>query len=85
MKLERMKLPTFDGIIREYPRFKADFQKHVMPTLKSGEYASYVLKSCLSKDPLEVVKNVDDDIDQIWDRLESKYGRSSLLIAELIL
>jgi len=84
MKLERMKLPTFDGLIREYPRFKADFSKHVMPMLKSDESASYVLKSCLSKEPLEVVKNVDDDLQAMWDRLESKYGRSSLLIAEIM-
>jgi hypothetical protein len=84
MKLERMKLPTFDGVIRDYPRFKADFSKHVMPMIKSDESASYILKSCLSKEPLEIVKNVDDDLYAMWDRLENKYGRSSLLIAEIM-
>ena len=52
LKLERMKMPTFNGEIREYPRFKADFQKHVMPMINSDESAAYILKSCLSKEPL---------------------------------
>jgi len=84
LKLERMKLPTFDGEIRDYPRFKADFQKHVSPMIKSNESETYILKSCLSKEPLEAVKNVDDDLSAMWDRLESKYGRSSILIAEIM-
>ena len=84
LKLERMKMPTFNGEIREYPRFKADFQKHVTPMINSDESAAYILKSCLSKEPLEAVKNVDDDLSAMWDRLDNKYGRSSILIAEIM-
>ena len=77
LKLERMKMPTFNGQIRDYPSFKSDFERQVMPSIKSNEAAAYVLKSCLSKEPLEIVKNVDDDIHQMWVRLNDRYGRSS--------
>ena len=55
LKLERMKMPSFSGDIKEYPRFKADFQKHVMPCLKNKDSSAYVLKSCLSAGPLDIV------------------------------
>jgi len=84
LKLEPMKMPKFDGEIRDYPRFKSDFQKHLIPNINSDESAAYILKSCLSKEPLEAVKNVDDDISAMWDRLDNKYGRSSILIAEIM-
>ena len=50
LKMERMKMPNFSGNIRDYPRFKADFTKHVMPLAKSDDSAAYLLKSCLDKD-----------------------------------
>ena len=76
LKLERMKMPTFNGNIRDYPRFKNDFNKQVMPAI-AKESAAYILKSCLSGEPLEVVKNVDDDLDEMWSRLEDRFGRIS--------
>ena len=79
LKLERMKMPVFSGQIREYPSFKVDFERQVMPSVKSNEAAAYVLKSCLKGEPLEIVKNVDDDIKQMWRRLDERYGRSSKL------
>ena len=78
LKLERMKMPSFDGDIRNYPRFKNDFEKQVKPSIRS-ESTAYVLKSCLSKEPLEIVKNVDDDISEMWLRLDDRYGRLSKL------
>ena len=33
LRLERMKMPQFNGDIRDYPRFKSDFQKQVEPTV----------------------------------------------------
>ena len=51
LKMERMKMPTFNGDIRDYPRFKSDFMKYVMPSLKSEDSAAYVLRSCLSGEP----------------------------------
>ena len=53
-KLERMKLPTFSGMVRDWPRFKSDFQAFVLPTIRHGSGA-YVLKQCLTGQALETV------------------------------
>ena len=74
LKLERMKMPAFNRQIRDYPSFKTDFEKQVMPALKSNDAVAYVLKSCLSKEPLDIVRNVDDDIHLVWKRLDERYG-----------
>ena len=80
LKMERMKMPNFTGDIREYPRFKADFDKHVRPNAESDDAAAYILKSCLGKEALDTVKNVDDDLDTMWERLDDRYGRSSKIV-----
>ena len=33
LQLEKVKMPLFTGQIRDYPRFKTDFEKQVMPTI----------------------------------------------------
>ena len=78
-KLERMPLPQFGGEIRNYASFKDDFQKQVVPVLSSDESKAYVLKSCLRGSPLEIVKNVDHDVTEMWNRLEERYGKASIL------
>ena len=78
-KLERMKLPSFDGNIRDYPRFISDFHKYIMPNIKDDTSASYILRSCLSGKALEDIRNVDDDIDKMLERLKQKFGHKSKL------
>lgn len=73
LHLEKIRMPRFDGELREYPTFKRDFQKQVMPHLTENT-APYTLRSCLSKEPLAQVKSVDDDIRDMWERLDEKYG-----------
>ena len=48
IRMEKVKLPTFDGNLRNYARFKSDFQKQVQPNL-SKDAAPYTLRSCLAK------------------------------------
>ena len=43
-----------------------------------------MLKSCLWSIPLDVVKNVDDDVNEMWKRLDKKYGKSSKLTEVVI-
>ena len=74
-----MPLPQFEGEIRNYASFKDDFQKQVVPVLSSDESKAYVLKSCLRGSPLEIVKNVDRDVTEMWNRLEERYGKASIL------
>ena len=73
LQLEKVKMPLFTGEIRDYPRFKVDFEKQVMPTINI-ESAPYILRSCLSKGPADVVKSIDDDYKAMWKRLDEKYG-----------
>ena len=78
-KLDKMKLPEFDGNIRSYPRFISDFKKIVLPNIQSTESASYVLRNCLSGSARESVRNIDDDVDAMLERLNERFGRSSKL------
>ena len=83
LKLQPMPLPKFDGDIREYPRFRKDFQGQVVPSISESQQ-SYVLKSCLSGVPLDIVKNVDDNIDEMWFRLDDKYGEPTRVIDSIM-
>ena len=73
LQLEKAKMPSFHGDIRDYPRFKSDFTKHVLRAT-SEMNAPYVLRSCLSSELLECVKSVDDNLEEMWVRLDRKYG-----------
>ena len=73
LQLEKVKMPLFTGEIRDYPRFKTDFEKQVMPTI-NVESAPYILRSCLSKGLADVVKSIDNDYKAMWKRLDEKYG-----------
>ena len=73
IRLERIKMPTFNGNIRDYPRFKSDFTRQVLPEYKNDEHAAaYALKSCLAKEPLCIVRNVDDNLKEMWKKLDEK-------------
>ena len=37
MKMERLKMPFFDGNIRNYAKFKRDFERQVQTHLDCGE------------------------------------------------
>jgi len=71
--MEKTKLPTFDGNLRNYARFKSDFQRQVQPYL-SKEAAPYTLRLYLGKEPLKVVKSVDDDLQMMWKYLDERYA-----------
>ena len=54
-----------------------------MPTLDKNS-ACYILRSCLEKKPAETVKGVDDDIKEMWKRLDEKYGDPAKLTDAII-
>ena len=70
-----MKMPQFNGDMRDYPRFKSDFQKQVQPTVGGEQEAAYALNTVF-----EIIRNVDDDLKEIWERLTKKQGKPSKLI-----
>ena len=74
IKPEKMKFPIFSGNIRTFARFKKDFSKIVVPFYADMFQTAYVMKeSCLKGKAKSLVENIDD-MDEIWKRLESKYG-----------
>ena len=54
-----------------------------MPTLDKNS-ACYILRSCLEREPAETVKGVDDDIIEMWKRLDEKYGDPAKLTDAII-
>ena len=83
MWLERIKLPVFSGNIRDFPRFRSDFEHHILPNLESDEKAAYVFKSCLTGPPFYDVCNVDGDLKEMWKCLNEKYGQP-LKLADIV-
>ena len=55
----------------------------MIPTLDKDS-ACYILRSCLEREPAETVKGVDDDIKEMWKRLEEKYGDPAKLTDAII-
>ncbi len=76
-------MPTFDGDIRHYPRFKKDFEQHILPGLPK-ESAPYALRSCLGREPLSTVRSVEDDIEEMLKRLDEKYGDPAKIVDVVI-
>ena len=58
--------------------------KQVLQEFTSAEAAAYALRSCLGKMSYEIVKNTDSNTDEIWKKLDEKYGKTSV-IADLIM
>ena len=76
-RLEHMEMPVFDANIGDHPRFRSNFFKHVVPETKSKDSVAFVLRLCLTKIPLDIVRNVDDDLNEMWKKLDEKYRKPS--------
>ena len=84
LKTERMKHPTFDGDIRVFARFKSDFENIVASSHPSKEHQAYVIKeSCLKAEAKKLVVNMTN-IDDIWERLQDRYGDSLDIVNAVI-
>ena len=79
IRLEKLRFQTFDGDIRKYPKFKAEFRKYIPPLCKSDEIA-FILRSYLIDEISAEVDSLGDDIDQIWKQLDKKYGDARKLV-----
>ena len=84
IKLENMKLPNFNGDLRSYAKFKSDFNKYVMQTIKYSESSAFMLRSCLNEKVKDIMINVEDKIEALWKHLDEKYGDPSKL-ADLVI
>ena len=77
VKIKRLDAPLFQGGVREYPSFKTDYENLMVPCYGNDPFA---LKKCLSGEALEGVRGVDNDYDEMFRRLNMKYGRPERLI-----
>ena len=73
IQFERQKFEKFEGDIRKYPGFKDRFNSYIEPNYPKSEIA-FLLRSHLSPTVREEVENVEDDVELLWHRLDSKYG-----------
>lgn len=78
--MKKLDPPSFCGNIREYPNFKENFTRLVVPTYGKDPY---VLKRCLSGDALQSVRGLENDYNAMQKRLDQKYG-SPRKIVDLI-
>ena len=79
--VKRIEAPSFSGDIRRYPSFKHDFITHMVPTYGSDAFA---LKCCLKDDALKIVQGVDGDFDEMFKRLDIKYGKSTKIVDSVL-
>ena len=52
--------------------------------MSTSDSATYALMSCLDKGSQIIVKNIDDNLDEMWKRLDENYGQPSKL-ADIIM
>ncbi|XP_056001715.1 uncharacterized protein LOC130048707 [Ostrea edulis] len=76
LKVKKLDPPHFSGKIRDYPSFRLDYITHMIPTYGEDPFA---LKSSLSGEPLEIIKGVDNNFEEMLKRLDLKYGRPEKL------
>ena len=79
IRLEKLKFSTFDGNPRNYAKFKEDFNKYIKPRYTAQEEC-FALRSYLQPVVKEEVNHLRDNIDDIWERLDIKFGDESKLI-----
>ena len=83
VKTDKMKFQTFDGDIKKYPEFKAEFIKHVQPQCDKAQQA-FVLKGHLAESVRAEVINVTDNYTKMWERLDQKYGNTGKLVDAIL-
>ena len=83
MKMEQMPLPKFYGEARFYRRFKRDFEELVLPQLDPRE-AAFTLRQCLGQNVSNILGSGDYDLNQIFKRLDEKYGDPTKMVDSII-
>ncbi|KAG1674502.1 Zinc finger protein 862 [Nymphon striatum] len=78
IRLEKAKLPSFDGSIRDYPTFKEEFGVHVNGNVP-GSTAAMLLRGCLGPGPKATVRGLGLDYIEMWKELDANYGNPRLV------
>ena len=81
VKVKKLDAPVFSGEIREFPSFKRDYESIMFPTYGTDPFA---LKKSLTNEALKTVQGVDNNYEEMWKRLELKYGRPERLTDSIL-
>ena len=79
----KVKVSKFSGDVRDYRKFKEQFQRYVHP-LFCPSYLPFVLQSHLTNEIVEELDSINNNIDQIWDQLDNIYSTQKLIDAILL-
>ncbi|CAC5377692.1 unnamed protein product [Mytilus coruscus] len=79
--VKKLEAPIFAGSIRDYPSFKVNYERHMLSSYGKDPYA---LKQCFNGEALTVVKGVDNDFEEMFRRLDMKYGRAEKLVDQIL-
>ncbi|XP_063960332.1 uncharacterized protein LOC129280086 [Lytechinus pictus] len=82
-KMEKPKMPTFNGNVRDYCIFKADFQ-HALGEVFDERDALMILRSCLQGKPLQMIQGIGRDFKAAWEQLDMVYGDPRLVADAII-
>ena len=69
-----MKFPKFSGNCRDWPQFTKDFEKQVSSVIVDESTVSYALRNALPDNAKTLVRNMSDNMKEMWTRLDEKYG-----------
>ena len=72
-RIEKPRVQSFTGDVREYAIFKSDFE-HIIGSKYSNRNAIALLRTALTGKPLEMIKSIGSDYNPAWDYLDSVYG-----------
>ena len=81
IQIKALEPPSFNGSIRDYPNFKADYDRLMSESFGKDPFA---LRQCLSGDALETVRGVENDYDLMIKRLDAKYGNSRRIVDNIL-
>ena len=82
LNLERLPLPTFNGLKTDYLRFKKAFKTHVNYETEAEKVLALKTK-CLTKSfDQEKIANLDS-LEECWNVLDKKYGNVPTLVSEI--
>ncbi|XP_068223879.1 uncharacterized protein [Palaemon carinicauda] len=81
IKVKRLDPPEFSGDMRNYGTFKRDYMRLIVPFHGQDAYA---LKKCLSGEALTCVEGVEDEFEEMFRRLDDKYGNPCKLTEAIV-
>jgi hypothetical protein len=73
LRHEKPKLPMFNGDVRKFFIFRADF-KYAIESRCSERDSITLLRTCLGPEPAKLIEGISSDLKTIWKYLDQIYG-----------